>query len=77
MKIEDVTGKKQFTAVMEYDISFEKSENPLTINYKCKTNKKTYRCLMKGVNLTKRYLTKMEKYGYKIENAHFEKGELK
>jgi hypothetical protein len=31
MRFEDVTGKKQFTAVLEYDISFKKSEEPLTV----------------------------------------------
>jgi hypothetical protein len=77
MRFEEVTGKKQFTAVMEYDISFEKSEEPLTVKYKCKPNKKTRRRLMKGVKLTKRYLTKMEKYGYKIENVRFEREEEK
>lgn len=77
MRIEDVTGKKQFTAFMEYEISFEKSEEPLTIKYKCKPNKKTYRRLMKGVKLTSKYLTKMEKYGYKIENAEFGRREEK
>ena len=46
---------------------------PTSFEYSCKSNKKDYRKAIKGVKLTAKYIKKMEKFGYSVENARFEK----
>ena len=69
----NICGKKKFTYVLEYEIK-RIDGMPTSFYYSCKPNKKSSRNAMKGVKLTAKYIKKMGKLGYKVENARFDKG---
>jgi hypothetical protein len=73
MEVKDLVGKRKFTATLEYDMSLQSDGR--TFNCTCTPDKKMLKRLMKGVKLTTKYLRKMEKFGYKLENVHFEESE--
>lgn len=68
----EICGEKEFTYKLRYEIK-KVDGLPTSFTFACKPNKKDYKNAMKGVKLTARYIKKMEKLGYKIENASFEK----
>ena len=77
MEITKLLGKHKFTYVLEYEITKinEFGEKSLYTNFSSKPNKKQMQKALKGVKLTNKYLKKMKKYGYAIENCIFDKVE--
>jgi hypothetical protein len=73
MEVKDLVGKRKFTATLEYDMSLQSDGR--TFNCTCTPNKKMMKKLKKGISLTTKYLRKMEKCGYKLENIHLEQKE--
>jgi hypothetical protein len=69
----NICGKKKFTYVLEFDIKVN-GNTPTSLNVSCKPNKKSCRNAIKGAKLTEKYIEKMEKLGYKVENARYDKG---
>ena len=70
--IMEICGEKEFTCKLRYEIK-RVDGFPTSFEYSCKSNKKDYRKAIKGVKLTAKYIKKMEKFGYSVENARFEK----
>lgn len=70
--MQKICGKKKFTYVLEYEIKMNGS-TPTSLTYSCKPNKKSCRNAIKGAKLTEKYIKKMEKLGFEVENARFDK----